>query len=426
MRLFDKRIISHFDYLLILFVLPLIYLSYHLISETNEILANKQLIYFTLSFFAFIIVFILPIRKKLRLIPFLYWLGILLLLAVEFWGVTKLGAKRWLPLPILNTTMQPSELIKPIYILMLGYLIHNRPPPKNGYRFSDFAYFSFYILLPFILIAKEPDLGTALVLLLVGYGILFIVGVNWKIWTSIILVIGISSPFIYTYLIKDYQKKRIKDFILPLLLLTLVLVVSGYVHKTSDFSENKTKSILETIDSKNINFFVTHGHCSTPFTGVLEDLKIDMPIRMDLGNPLENLKISFAVNPDSFIVCSGDDDLTKKIKTPGVFVSDNNDQIIFKSTNIFTMGIDWYQINGKISIKGVQRDVKLFATGIRNYNESNTKFLVLEGQMNLLDWGIDYDKIVNGNSENISTKWMHMNMKIDVLTAISNSNNFNF
>ena len=208
MRLFDKRIISHFDYLLILFVLPLIYLSYHLISETNEILANKQLIYFTLSFFAFIIVFILPIRKKLRLVPFLYWLGILLLLAVEFWGVTKLGAKRWLPLPILNTTIQPSELIKPIYILMLGYLIHNKPPPKKGYEFADFAYFSFYILLPFVLVAKEPDLGTALVLLLVGYGILFIVGVNWKIWTSIILVMGISSPFIYTYLIKDYQKKE--------------------------------------------------------------------------------------------------------------------------------------------------------------------------------------------------------------------------
>ena len=137
MRLFDKRIISHFDYLLVLFVLPLIYLSYNLISETNEILATQQLIYFTLSLFAFIFVFILPIRKKLRLIPFLYWLGIGLLLAVEFWGVTKLGAKRWLPLPILNTTMQPSELIKPIYILMLGYLIHSKPPPKTGYKLKS-------------------------------------------------------------------------------------------------------------------------------------------------------------------------------------------------------------------------------------------------------------------------------------------------
>ncbi len=213
MRFIDKRIISHFDYLLIIYILPLILLSHILISETNEILANKQLMYFTISIIAFFVVFILPIRKKLRLIPILYWIGIGLLLAVEFWGVTKLGAKRWLSVPLLGTTMQPSELIKPVYILMLGYLIHSKPPPKTGYELKDFLHISFYIILPFVLIAKEPDLGTALIMLLVGYGILFIVGVNWKIWATIILTIGISSPVIYTYLIKDYQKKRISDFI---------------------------------------------------------------------------------------------------------------------------------------------------------------------------------------------------------------------
>ncbi|MDD2291063.1 MAG: FtsW/RodA/SpoVE family cell cycle protein [Aliarcobacter sp.] len=213
MRLFDKRIISHFDYLLIIFVLPLIFISYHLIGETNERLANKQLVYYTISIFAFMIVFILPIRKKIRLIPTLYWFGIILLLAVEFIGVSKLGATRWIHIPILDTTIQPSELIKPVFILMLGFLIQHKPPPKNGYNFLDFCYFSFYILLPFFLIAKEPDLGTALVLLLVGYGVLFIVGVNWKIWATIVVVIGLSSPFIYTYLIKDYQKKRITDFV---------------------------------------------------------------------------------------------------------------------------------------------------------------------------------------------------------------------
>jgi rod shape determining protein RodA len=213
MRLFDKRIISHFDYLLIIFVLPLIFLSYHLISETNEQLAEKQIFYYTISVFAFIVVFFLPIRRKIRIIPTLYWLGIILLLAVEFWGITKLGAKRWIYIPFLGTTIQPSELIKPVFILMLGYLIQQKPPPISGYNLKDFAYFSFYILLPFVLIAKEPDLGTALVLLFVGYGVLFLIGVNWKIWASIILIIGISSPFIYTYLIKDYQKKRIVDFL---------------------------------------------------------------------------------------------------------------------------------------------------------------------------------------------------------------------
>lgn len=213
MRLFDKRIISHFDYLLIIFVLPLVLLSYKLISETNNTLANKQLVYFSLSLVAFLIVFILPIRRHIRLIPLLYWLGIFLLLAVEFWGITKLGAKRWISLPVMGMTIQPSELFKPVFILMLGYLIQNRQPEKDGYKAKDFLYFSFYILLPFMLIAKEPDLGTALVLLLVGYGILFIVGVNWKIWATIFITIALTSPLIYTNLIKDYQKKRISDFL---------------------------------------------------------------------------------------------------------------------------------------------------------------------------------------------------------------------
>lgn len=213
MRLFDKRIVSHFDYLLIIFILPLILLSYHLISETNETLANKQLVYFSLSLLFFIGVFLLPIRKHIRLMPLFYWIGIALLLSVEFWGESRLGAKRWISIPFLETTIQPSEVIKPVFILMIGYLVHNRPPPRDGYGIKDFIYFSFYILLPFVLIAKEPDLGTALVLLLVGYGILFVIGVNWRIWATIMFIVAVSAPFAYTYLIKDYQKKRIIDFV---------------------------------------------------------------------------------------------------------------------------------------------------------------------------------------------------------------------
>lgn len=213
MHFFDKRIIAHFDYLLIIFVLPLVLLSYNLISETNRALANKQLVYFSISLLVFFIIFVMPIRRHIRVIPFLYWFGIGLLLAVEFFGETRLGATRWLSLPITGMTIQPSELFKPIFILMLGYLIQIRPPEEEGYNFKDFLYFSFFILLPFVLIAKEPDLGTALVLLLVGYGILFIVGVNWKIWVGIFLTIGLVSPLIYSNLIKDYQKKRIHDFL---------------------------------------------------------------------------------------------------------------------------------------------------------------------------------------------------------------------
>jgi len=214
MRILDKRIISHFDYLLILFILPLIVLSYILIEEANEQLASKQLFYYTVSLFIFFLVFMLPIRKNLRAVPFLYWVGIILLISVEFIGVTKLGAKRWIHLPFIDTTIQPSEIIKPIYILMLGYLIQNRPPPPNGYNLKDFGYFSIYILIPFFIIAKEPDLGTALVMLILGYGILFVVGVNWKIWVSIFCILSIFLPLSYNYILKDYQKKRVHDFII--------------------------------------------------------------------------------------------------------------------------------------------------------------------------------------------------------------------
>ncbi len=210
---FDKRIITHFNFELILLILPLIFLSHYLIYEINEVLAHKQLIYFLLSLFAFIVVFVIPFRSLSRFIPIVYWIGIFLLLCVELFGITKLGATRWLQIPFTSMTIQPSELFKPAFLLMLGYLVKHRPPPKGGYRLKDFIYFSFYILLPFVLIAKEPDLGTALVLMLVGYGVLFLMGINWKIIAGIVLVLGISSPLIYTYLIKDYQKKRIHDFI---------------------------------------------------------------------------------------------------------------------------------------------------------------------------------------------------------------------
>lgn len=213
MSLFQNRAFSHFDYVSLILVLPLVYFSHHLMVEANAILAQKQLIYFGISALVFVFVFFIPFRKLLVLIPIFYWIGIILLLGVEFFGVTKLGAKRWLELPLIGMTIQPSELFKPVFILMMGWLIFRNPVPTNGYDLKKFSYLSFFILLPFILIAKEPDLGTALVLLLVGYGILFIVGVNWKIWASIVLIIGLSSPITYTYLIKDYQKKRINDFI---------------------------------------------------------------------------------------------------------------------------------------------------------------------------------------------------------------------
>ncbi|MBL0687615.1 MAG: rod shape-determining protein RodA [Sulfurospirillum sp.] len=208
----DKHIFTHFDFLIPILVLPIIGVSFYLINEANTMLANKQLVYFTIGFLAFLFFFLIPIRKIEWLIPIFFWLTIALLISVEFFGISKLGAKRWLEIPFIHFTIQPSEILKPAFVLMMAYLIKHNPPEEKGYNLKDFIKFSFYILLPFFLIAKEPDLGTAMILLIVGYGILFVIGVNKKIWISIFVIIAISGPFLYTFLY-DYQKKRIMDFV---------------------------------------------------------------------------------------------------------------------------------------------------------------------------------------------------------------------
>jgi rod shape determining protein RodA len=210
---FDKSILSQFDFFSIILIIPLIFASNWLIGEAVPALAEKQMAYVGVAILTFIIVFFLPIRRMSWLIPFIYWGNIILLLAVEFFGHSRLGAQRWIDIPFINATIQPSEFVKPALILMLAYLINKNPPPIHGYRIKDFLKISFYILLPFILIAKEPDLGTALVLLLIGYGVLFFVGIHWKITATIATIILLASPIVYKYALHDYQKVRIKDFL---------------------------------------------------------------------------------------------------------------------------------------------------------------------------------------------------------------------
>ncbi len=208
----DRRILAHFDFISVILIIPLIVISGLLIGEIHPVLAQKHLVYVGVGAIVFVLFFFLPIRRFSWLIPIFYWLNILLLIAVEFFGHVRMGAKRWIEIPFIDFTLQPSELMKPAFILMLAYLISKNPPSLRGYDLKEFAKISFYILLPFVLIAKEPDLGTATVLLLLGFSILFFVGVNWKIWAALIVTFVISMPLLYTQL-HDYQKKRIKDFV---------------------------------------------------------------------------------------------------------------------------------------------------------------------------------------------------------------------
>ncbi len=212
MRRLDRRILAHFDYVIPALIVPLVVFSGKLIGEIHPVLEQKQFVYVGVGAVVFFFFFLLPIRRLSWLIPIFYWLNVALLIAVEFVGHSRLGAKRWIEIPFIHFTLQPSELMKPAFILMLAYLVARNPPPFLGYGWKSFLKLSFFILLPFFLIAKEPDLGTATVLLMLGFGVLFLVGVQWKIWLSLAIGFVVSAPLIYTQL-HDYQKQRIIDFV---------------------------------------------------------------------------------------------------------------------------------------------------------------------------------------------------------------------
>ena len=205
--------------------------------------------------------------------------------------------------------------------------------------------------------------------------------------------------------------KNIKNIGFTIIISALLIVVTSCTKSNAATTKNEVTSVVKIAQKQTMNMFVTHGHCSTPFTGNVTDLNVDIPIRIAEGNPLENMKISFDVDPNSFMVCKGED-VTQKIKTPGLFINEKNEKITFRTTQVFTMGIDWYQVNGIMSIKGIEKEVRFFATGIRGPKETMASLLILEGQVNLLDWGIDYDLIVEGESLDVPTKMLHINMTI--------------
>ncbi|WP_245945612.1 FtsW/RodA/SpoVE family cell cycle protein [Helicobacter didelphidarum] len=209
--LFNSRITTHFDYILIMLIMPIIFMSSYLLSETSQTLLMRQLSYVFLGVFIFLFVFFIPFRYLYKSIVVFYVACILLLLAVEFIGTTKLGAQRWINIG--GFSLQPSEPAKIAVVLFLAHYITQNPPPREGYGWFEFLKISFFILLPFILILIEPDLGSATIVLAMGYGVLFIVGVHKKIWITCIVLGLLFSPIAFKFVLKPYQVDRIMKLV---------------------------------------------------------------------------------------------------------------------------------------------------------------------------------------------------------------------
>jgi rod shape determining protein RodA len=141
----------------------------------------------------------------------LIYIGLLaLLLYVMFFGQVQMGARRWIPLKIFN--LQPSEFAKMGVALVLAkFFGENRGAPTWG----DLAVGGLLTALPLGLIAKEPDLGTAVTLLPVFVAVAYLAGMRMRILGILLACAVLAAPIAWKFALKDYQKSRISTFLDP-------------------------------------------------------------------------------------------------------------------------------------------------------------------------------------------------------------------
>ncbi len=177
---------------------------------------------FLVALAAMWIVALIPPNRLMRLAVPAYLLGIALLVAVHFAGVTSKGATRWLSIGF--TRIQPSEMMKIAVPLMLAWYFHRH---EGAVRIRDFFVAGLLLALPCGLIMMQPDLGTALLVFGAGFFVIYFAGLSFKLLIPVVLacVIGIGavvynesalcSPNVAWPGLHDYQKHRICTLLDP-------------------------------------------------------------------------------------------------------------------------------------------------------------------------------------------------------------------
>jgi rod shape determining protein RodA len=152
-------------------------------------------------------------RNFSRLAYIFYGLVVLLLVVVLLRGRWVMGARRWLTVGPVN--FQPSELAKLAVALALARWFHGQTSRRPGpYGLAQLAVPIALTLLPAVLVLRQPDLGTALIVVAVGATVILFAGVRWKAVAALLGTLLVASVLIWPHL-KEYQRKRIETFLDP-------------------------------------------------------------------------------------------------------------------------------------------------------------------------------------------------------------------
>jgi rod shape determining protein RodA len=178
-------------------------------SSQNPIVIRQQVLHSSIAIIVMLLFAQIPPMIYNRWAVWLYSISLLLLFAVLIIGHTGKGAERWLNLGIVR--FQPSELMKlalPLFLAMYFHHIH-LPLTKKSLLVSVVI-----ILIPALLTAKQPDLSTAILLIIAGGGVLFLAGLSWRLLGMMLGLAALGAPAFW-YFLHDYQRQRVLTFLNP-------------------------------------------------------------------------------------------------------------------------------------------------------------------------------------------------------------------
>ena len=173
--------------------------------DGNEELYTAQIQRYAVAYVALIMAAQIPPHFYLRISPLVYVVGMLLLLLVLFFGVSVKGSQRWLEIPGLFR-FQPSELMKLAVPMAVAWYLQKRSlPPSLKYTAACLV----IMTLPALLIGRQPDLGTSILVFVAGFSVLLLAGLPWRLVLWAGLTISAAAPLIWQFVLEGYQRQRV-------------------------------------------------------------------------------------------------------------------------------------------------------------------------------------------------------------------------
>ncbi|MFV2031660.1 MAG: rod shape-determining protein RodA [Gammaproteobacteria bacterium] len=179
-------------------------------SGSNLDLMLRQLTRLIMALVLLVAVANIPLRVLKKISIWLYLGGLLLLLAVMFYGEIGKGAQRWLGLGFIR--FQPSEILKLAVPMVIASYLADRVLPVG---WKELMVSVLLVLIPVLLIARQPDLGTAILVGSAGFFVLFLAGIRWKIMLSLAVLLSLMAPLLWKFALRDYQRERIFTLLDP-------------------------------------------------------------------------------------------------------------------------------------------------------------------------------------------------------------------